>query len=436
MNNNGFTIVEKETKNVRAAKNALKCCLSIIKQRIRFLGPAVNIFEVVPVKEKTELITDGKHLFFHAETVLEEYKIYGIHYLIRKLLHMVLHGVFGDFELREEKEWQGLRSAVMDLRVDRMMELLGYGTDRQIYQGIMYRPGLYLLGRKNKKEQKNIIKNSEYCRLDDHRLWTKQRKYQSERSLEEVKKLWGDVREKLGLERSPEGQEEVKGRMIGSLTKMICGQRGNDRGISMKLGKAEAGESKDYAHVLAQMFQQAEVVKEEDTLDANLYLYGLDCYGDVALVEPMEVAEKVQMNTLALAVDTSGSCLELIPEFLRETVAVLRQADSLTAKGRVAYMECDAEITKEMLFDSFSDAVKKLEEHQAAGGGGTNFCPVFERIEQFKKAGQIIDALFYFSDGDGMFPEKEPDYPVYFVMKQERGMSLSEMPIWVKCIQL
>lgn len=139
------------------------------------------------------------------------------------------------------------------------------------------------------------------------------------------------------------------------------------------MDKAAEEEGKDYRHILQQVIEQAEVVKEEDTLDPNLYLYGLECYGDVALVEPLEVTEKIQMNILILAVDTSGSCVNKIPKFLRETVSVLGT-------------------------------------HYAEGGGGTDFCPVFRRVKEFKKAGQKIDAMFYFSDGNGTFPEEKHVY--------------------------
>lgn len=86
MKYNGFTVLGTESKKVRSAKAALESCLKVLKQRMSFLGCAVNVFEPVPVKEDTDLITDGKRIYFHPDTVLEDYKVYGLDYLLKRLL--------------------------------------------------------------------------------------------------------------------------------------------------------------------------------------------------------------------------------------------------------------------------------------------------------------------------------------------------------------
>jgi len=55
----------------------------------------------------------------------------------------------------------------------------------------------------------------------------------------------------------------------------------------------------------------------------------------------------------------------------------------------------------------------------AQGGGGTDFCPAFERVNQAVADGQQIAGLIYLTDGDGSFPEAPPDYPVLWVLTQE-----------------
>lgn len=46
------------------------------------------------------------------------------------------------------------------------------------------------------------------------------------------------------------------------------------------------------------------------------------------------------------------------------------------------------------------------------GRGGTSFVPVFEWIEEKMKNGMRPDALFFFTDLCGDFPDKAPSYPV------------------------
>ena len=51
------------------------------------------------------------------------------------------------------------------------------------------------------------------------------------------------------------------------------------------------------------------------------------------------------------------------------------------------------------------------------GRGGTDFRPVFEEVERMREKREFSDlkALIYFTDGDGIYPEKKPDYETAFV---------------------
>ena len=133
MKHNGLTVVEKETQKVREAKAAIGQCLQILKRRYSCFLYAWNIFEPVAVKEKIEPVTDGKHLFFHAEQVRSQCKSYGNKWLFRTILHMMFHGMFGDFEVTEEERFAPLRSAVMDLKVEQMLLLLGHMNENYWY---------------------------------------------------------------------------------------------------------------------------------------------------------------------------------------------------------------------------------------------------------------------------------------------------------------
>ena len=51
------------------------------------------------------------------------------------------------------------------------------------------------------------------------------------------------------------------------------------------------------------------------------------------------------------------------------------------------------------------------------GFGGTNFCPVFERIAELKAAGEFtnLKGVIYFTDGYGKYPSKKPDCETAFI---------------------
>ena len=109
-----------------------------------------------------------------------------------------------------------------------------------------------------------------------------------------------------------------------------------------------------------------------------------------------------QLPEIVLAVDTSGSISpDELDQFATELSSILE-----TYETTLRVLWCDLEITGEQLF-SRADLPLELQPH---GGGGTDFRPVFNWVEQ----NNITPAcLVYLSDMEcGQFPEHEPDYPV------------------------
>ena len=51
---------------------------------------------------------------------------------------------------------------------------------------------------------------------------------------------------------------------------------------------------------------------------------------------------------------------------------------------------------------------------QVSGGGGTDFTPVFDWVDQRDRA---PDLLIYFTDAEGRFPPNEPAYPSLWLVK-------------------
>lgn len=466
MADNGLTIVEKKTQKEREAEMIIQRCLQMLRSKFGFFLYAINIFEPVAVKEKIQPGTDGIHLFYNATEVIKYMKQSNSRELVKHLLHILLHGVFGDFEVAEEDKWKMLRWATMDMKVYQTMERLGYGENPDhIFNmaGPDYEPALYVKARKDKALAARVIQNHWDIRKDNHEHWAKSRKKKPGKTAkeqeindvkfrEEVALRWREVRgimfPKKGMKGnggssfyvSLFGEAGITGETI---TVEDIAEKMRDNSYGMRAGErswqaqAESGGSSDYREVLQRILHDGECMQEEDTIDQALYLYGLECYGDVPLIEPSEVSESRKMETLALAVDISGSCVNIVPTFLRETARMLRDVSSLVKKGKVYYFECDTEITYQKLYEDFKTAESELTVRQVSGGGGTDFCPVFQRLDEYTKAGGQVDALFYLSDCCGAFPEKKPAYPVYFVAKKSWLEEWSpEVPEWVNLILL
>ena len=175
-------------------------------------------------------------------------------------------------------------------------------------------------------------------------------------------------------------------------------------------------------------------------MDYMLYQYGFELYGDVPLIEPLEVTEGPAFHTLAIAVDVSGSCTcgEIMEKFWGETYNCILQVKGQHTEGEVLLLQCDEAVRDEKRFrlDEFEEMPDRIE---VKGNRGTSFVPVFERIEDLAEEGVKVDALIYLTDGEGFYPKNKPDYPVYFVMPKgymgERYL-LGNKPEWIQKVCL
>lgn len=69
---------------------------------------------------------------------------------------------------------------------------------------------------------------------------------------------------------------------------------------------------------------------------------------------------------------------------------------------------CDSKLHRTDICDNPGD-LNEIRRKGAPGGGGTDFRPVFEYIEENDLR---PDALVYLTDGYGDFPERRPNYDV------------------------
>jgi predicted metal-dependent peptidase len=123
-----------------------------------------------------------------------------------------------------------------------------------------------------------------------------------------------------------------------------------------------------------------------------------------ALLPGMESGEA----NLVVAVDTSGSIpREALEDFLEEVDALKGQI-----RASIALLLCDAALAQGMPSRFFPWEPIALPD-TVAGGGGTRFTPVFEWVESEPVR---PDALLYFTDAEGEFPERAPDYPVMWLV--------------------
>ncbi len=116
-----------------------------------------------------------------------------------------------------------------------------------------------------------------------------------------------------------------------------------------------------------------------------------------------------QSVNVVVVLDTSGSVThEELRDFLSEIDALKAQV-----RANVTLHACDDKLAAGGPWRYAMWEAMQLPD-EISGGGGTDFRPVFEWAarEHLRP-----DLLVYFTDAEGQFPEREPEYPVVWLVK-------------------
>jgi len=179
----------------------------------------------------------------------------------------------------------------------------------------------------------------------------------------------------------------------------------------------------NYADILERFAQTGEeLIVNDDEFDYVYYTYGLNMYGNMPLVEPLEYAEVKKVKEFVIALDTSSSCRgKVVQGFLQRTYDILKKSGSFFNRVNVHIIECDATIQEDIKITSDEDFDDFIKNGKLTGFGATDFRPVFAYVEQLKQEGEFenLKGLIYFTDGYGVYPERMPDYDVIFAFLDE-----------------
>ena len=109
----------------------------------------------------------------------------------------------------------------------------------------------------------------------------------------------------------------------------------------------------------------------------------------------------------------------------------LEESGDFFAHAAVHIIQCDAKIQKDDKLSSPEEFDRYLKKVEISGGGGTDFRPVFDYVEELQKKGGMHElcGLLYFTDGLGTFPSKMPPYKTGFVFLKTR-QHIKNVPPW------
>lgn len=378
--------------------------------------------------------TDGMQIYALASIVTQMYE-QDLSEVIRLYLHTIMHCLFTHMFAYEKLEGQ-VWDLAADLAVENVILQLHY-KKAETQGDDMRRSMLEELGEKTKlnadaiyvyllehpKEKRRWLGYASLFRRDMHVLWGEAQKkeerviQESDLKNQENKASWENTRHET--KRQAEHYEKMRGYEPGTLTQLFT---------------MHAYKHEDFTELLRRFAVNNEEMKlDVDSYDYVWYTYGLQLYHNMPLIEPLEYKEDKRIRDFVIAIDTSGSTQgDKVRRFLEKTYDVLKTSGMFFEDMNVYILQCDARVQEEVCIhnqDEFDHWITHLQLH---GFGGTDFRPVFKRVNELMEKGELkeMKGLLYFSDGKGTFPNEPPSYKTAFVIEDE-GEDTAPVPPWV-----
>lgn len=383
---------------------------------LRFLGMAFSSLKPEKDRRLQTFATDGICLYYASEQVIRVFQN-NARFLDRVYLHTVLHCIFSHLWTagkRDRMLWNLSCDIAVEYTIDQMdkpatkrsigwirqkiyeeLEAAGSG----ISAAVIYR----VLEEKRTEEFRNL--NREFY-TDDHSFWPKQEDdHAKQQQALLTRDSWNKIARQTKLEKEQRGGETEEGEEF--LTAQLKAERSR----------------RSYRDFL----QKFSVFREEmqcdpDEFDLNYYTYGLRLYRNMPLIEPVESREIKKILEFVIAIDTSDSTSgKLVEHFLRETFDILMQKNSFFRESRIRILQCDDQVRMDQEIRTEADLDSVLSHFTVAGGGGTDFRPVFTYVDDLIARGIMknLGGLLYFTDGKGCYPDRRPDYKTAFLFLGE-----------------
>ena len=445
---------DAKRKNSELAREVLTLSRNQLLVNLRFLDAALSRLEWKEIPELT-YATDGRFLVYDPRHVLKCYKQERA-VPVRDYLHIVLHCVYRHMfvhTLMDRVAWdlacdiaaeytiaglgiraaEAAREARQQTVYTELQKAVGKLTAEKLYR--------YYLDQKLSPSQMADLRGLFFA--DDHRVW-----YMTE----EEKKA-------LGLGRGDGGGDTESEDVDGSGAAVILGSEADWQGVSermqMDMETFSKGQGRDpgamlqnlrevnrekydYSAFLRSFAVMGEVMRiDPDEFDYVFYTYGMELYGNMPLIEPLEYREVKRVREFVIAIDTSGSVAgETVQKFVQKTWNILKSTESFFTKINLHIIQCDAtiqedaKITTQEEFDAYIKAMK------IRGLGGTDFRPVFSYVDWLREQKEFtnLKGLIYFTDGWGTFPARMPEYQTAFVFLDEEYNNYDVPPWAIKLV--
>ena len=427
-------------KEQMVSEELVSVCMEILRNArnelylsMRFLDLSLSSLYFAPELSIDGMGTDGSGLFFQPSQLAALYRKNRI-YVNRTYLHSVFHCLFCHIwtrKKRAEEYW----NLACDIAVESIIDELHYPcihlavspVRRELYMRLGSRISVFNAESIYHALQEMGLSEGEYMRLaaefhrDSHSHWEKEEAPPKTGRPKNNKEDWDDRREKMQVEMETFSQEASE----------------DDGNLRNQLA-VENRERYDYKNFLKKFSVLRETLQvDPDAFDYVFYHYGMELYGNMPLIEPLETKELRRIEDFVIVIDTSMSCSgELVKKFLEETYTVLSQSETYFKKVNIHIIQCDDKVRQDVKIENEEQLRKYMEDLTLQGMGGTDFRPAFLYVEQLMRAQRFsaLKGLIYFTDGKGIYPVKMPPYDTAFVFMEESYSDVDVPPWAIKII--
>lgn len=412
---------EEQLKIRELAEQVLTLARDNILVSLRFLDVALlqlNWQEKGPIGC---LATDGSAVQYDARHILKLYR-QDPRLVTRSMLHLLLHCIFYHsfaYDKVDRELWDlATDMAVESVIIEMALPMATVDTDGEaagklrVWRedvGNLTAERIYKYMRRNPitpRERQELIR---LFYRDSHELW---------RPTEEI-------------QMTPQQWKKISERVKADL-KAFTRNRTNTAGLEKNL--AEATRDKyDYGAILRRFTVMGEdMTVNDEEFDYIYYTYGLEQFGNMPLIEPLEYKDAKKVKEFVIALDTSASCRgPVVKAFLNKTYSLLKGSENFFTKINVHIIQCDNEVQSDTKITCDEDFQAFLAHGRLQGFGATDFRPVFDYVDSLLEQGEFenLKGLIYFTDGYGIYPERMPGYDVIFAFLEEDELR-QPVPPW------
>ncbi|MCR5293336.1 MAG: VWA-like domain-containing protein [Eubacterium sp.] len=420
---------EERKKIEELADKVMTIARDTIAMNLRFLDTALSALRTIPkydIKEKGATVgggmaTDGEYLYYDPIWVLKTYREEP-NRIARTYLHLMLHLTFF-----HPFEYSKMETMYWDLASDVAVEATILSMNKpfsELKNDNLLRDSVRIIRREAggitaEKIYRYLKINglSESAKIDWFVMYHKDEHiyFRPKKEISIILEKWQKISERVKTD-----------------IKNFSGEKDISEELDMSL-KDATRERYDYAALLRRFMAMGEDMQiNDDEFDYIYYTYGMETYGNMPLVEPLEYKDDKKIRDFVIAIDTSGSTKgEVVRNFLKKTYDILSGNENFFTKVNIHIIQCDSKVRSDTVIKDIGELMDYAEKVRVRGFGSTDFRPVFEYVDALRKAGELMElkGLIYFTDGYGIYPPKMPDYQVLFAFIKEDEYA-PEIPVW------